>query len=100
MGKLIADRHQRVLDAATNLARKVGYQWIMRKHIAQAAGVSAGSVTSAYGSMLDLKREVLRNAVATGDLKILRQGLADGHPIALSAPEDLKVKAALSMLEK
>lgn len=83
-----------VLQAAIACAREDGYQWITRKMVARRAGVSLGSVNNSYGTMRDLKRAVLQYAVDNAITEIVAQGLADQHPIARSAPAELRSKAA------
>lgn len=95
MGKLIEGRQELVLEHALALAETEGYQWIKRADIAELAGVSVGSVSSAFGSLVELKREVLREAIRRENLSVLAQGLVDRHEIALGAPAALRKKAGL-----
>lgn len=98
MANQLPDRDQRILDAAVELAKGIGYQWITRDQVAEAADVSAGTVNNAFGSMVGLKRAVLRHAVENGIVVIVAQGLADSHEIARGAPADLKARAAALMV--
>lgn len=90
----LAERKDAILAAAVEEAKEQGYQWITRDAVARRAGVGAGSVNVAFGTMRDLKRAVLRLAVDTRIVEIVAQGLADAHPIAKDAPSDLKQEAA------
>ena len=94
MVKAIENRDSRILDAAIHCAKEDGFQWITRERVAARAGVSAGTINSAYKTMRDLKRAVLQYAVQTGVVEIVAQGLAEGHPIARAAPPELRDKAA------
>lgn len=98
MANILPDRDDRILTAAVELAKGIGYQWITRDQVAEAAEVSAGTVNNAYGSMVGLKRAVLRHAVDNAIVEIIAQGLADGHEIARGAPADLKARAAALMV--
>lgn len=89
----LAERKAAILAAAVEEAKEQGYQWITRDAVARRAGVGAGSVNVAFGRMVELKRAVLREAVARRIVEIVAQGLADGHPIAKDAPSDLKSEA-------
>lgn len=89
----LEERRAAILEAAIAEAKEQGYQWITRDAVARRAGVGAGSVNVAFGRMVELKREVLRQAVARRLVEIVAQGLADGHPIAKDAPSDLKTEA-------
>lgn len=98
MANQLPDRDNRILLAAVELAKSLGYQWITRDQVAEAADVAAGTINNAYGSMVGLKRAVLRHAVAEGIVEIVAQGLADGHEIARGAPAELKTRAAARMV--
>lgn len=97
MANKIENRDENILEAAIECALADGYQWITRDGVAARAGVSPGTVNTAYTTMRDLKRAVLRTAVDRKILRIVAQGLADSHEIAVSAPPELK-RAALASL--
>lgn len=100
------DRDRRILIAARELALRHGLRGITRQAVAELAGMSVGSVSN-YGrariingghakgrAVMDTIRDALVDqAVAGGDLVLLRMGLADQHPVALAAPEQLRVAA-------
>lgn len=90
-------RDAAVFDAALTEARVVGYDRITREAIAWRAGVSTGTVSN-VGTMADIKSEVVEMAVAGGHLDVVAQALANRHPVALAAPEDLRARALASML--
>lgn len=94
----LEDRKRAILEAAISEAKEQGYQWITRDAVAKRAGVGAGSVNVAFGRMVELKRAVLREAVARRIVEIVAQGLADAHPIAKDAPSDLKQEAVALLL--
>lgn len=94
----LAERKAAILAAAIEEAKDQGYQWITRDAVAKRAGVGAGSVNVAFGRMVELKRAVLREAVASRIVEIVAQGLADQHPIAKDAPSDLKQEAVALLL--
>jgi len=98
MANHLPDRNPRILAAAVELAKGIGYQWITRDQVAEAAEVSAGTINNAYGSMIGLKRAVLQHAVDNAIVEIVAQGLADGHEIARGAPTELKERAAALMV--
>ncbi len=90
-------RNRRILEAAAALAAEKGYSNITRDQVAEAAGVAAGSVNNAYGTISGLRDAVMRHAVETEHAGIVGQGLAAGHPAARAAPDALKA-AALDQL--
>lgn len=90
-------RNSAILEAAIELAKTEGYDWITRDAVARAAGVSTGSVHNAYGNFVELKREVIRQAVARGIVPIVAKALADQHPLAQSASPALRQQVAASI---
>lgn len=98
MVKIIEDRDNRILNAAMDLAKADGYQWITRDAVAALAGVSPATVSNVFGTMRDLKRAVLREAIARGEHRIVAQGLGDQHPIVMEAPEDVRKAAAATLV--
>jgi len=95
MVKIIENRDGRILDAALQLAETDGYQWITREGVATLAGVSPGTINNVFGTMPDLKRAVLTEAVKRRIIPIVAQGMGDRHAIIQDAPEDLRREAAL-----
>lgn len=96
-----AKRHDKVLAAASALARVTGFQHITRSEVAARAGVAAASVSHAFGSMIDLKQAVLRHAIETEDVTIVAQGLTDrpgGHPLVKDISDSLRERAARSLI--
>jgi len=87
-----------VLNAAVKLALQGGFQNLTRDEIAQEAGVSSGTVSQTYGTMIKLKRAVMRYAVQHELYPIIAVGISIGHPNALAAPGDIKRKALESLL--
>lgn len=86
-----------LLNVALREARKCGLANLTRDRIAAAAGVSAGLVSHRLGTMVNIRRDVMRHAVAAKDLRVVAEGLATRNPIALKAPEELRAAAAASM---
>lgn len=86
-------RRKELLDESMRLARESGYAFLTREAVAKACGVVAGTVAYVFGSIGGLKIEVMKRAVETGDVTIIRQGLVAGDPIALAAPDELKALA-------
>jgi AcrR family transcriptional regulator len=93
-----AARNTAVLDAACTIAHEEGVAKVTRMRVADAAGVSLGSVSAAFGGMPELHEAVMREAVRRPLLSVLAQGLAMGDAIARDAPDDLKRQAVESAL--
>jgi AcrR family transcriptional regulator len=86
-----------VLEAAIAEAREQGYQFITRDAVAARAGVSVGGVNNAFGTMVDLKRAVLRAAIEREILPIVAEGIAMGSPVVADLAPELRERALLSL---
>ena len=86
-------RKEHILAVAIELAKTVGYSKITRDGVAEAAGVSFGLVTRYFGTMRQLRTDIMRAAIKQRILEIVLQGLANGDHRAKNAPEDLKQEA-------
>lgn len=87
-----------ILEHALAEAAAVGWAAMTRDGIAARAGCSAGLVSSYFGTMLELRRSVMRAAIKQGKLSILAAGLASGDANAAKAPDDLKQQALATLL--
>jgi len=88
------DRRDLILKSALELATRGHYTTITRDQIAEHADVSVGLVTRYFGTMPQLKRDVMRAAIRAEALPIIAHGLAIQDPHAQKAPSDLKQRAA------
>jgi AcrR family transcriptional regulator len=91
-------RRDQILDAALALARKGNYMNITRDRIALQAGVSPGTVSGYFGTMPNLRRDIMRAAIRAGAVEVVAQGLANRDKQALKAPAELKAAAAALMM--
>lgn len=89
-----AHRRRQILDAALALAERQHYATMTRDGVAEAAGVSMGLVTRYFSTMPQLRRAVMRAAVADGNVAVVGQGLAHRDPQALKADATLRAAAA------
>lgn len=86
-----------ILKACMKLAAKVGYRHITREQIAAEAGVHPSNVSYHFGTMIELRRTMMREAVRTECLPVIAQGLAAGDKHARKSPPELQA-AALATL--
>jgi len=91
-------RKEDILTAAVELAEKVGFQNITRDAIADHAGVSFGLVTRYFGTMTQLKGDVMRRAIKQENLPIVADGIACRDSRALKVPESLRRSAVSYMI--
>lgn len=84
---------QRILTAALGLAVTGRYDRITRRQIADAANVSPARVSLMAGDMEGLRTAIMEAAVREEVAVVVAQGLADRHPAAQTAPDELKQEA-------
>lgn len=87
-----------ILAAAVAEAVQVGYQQVTREGIAQRADCAPGLVSFYFGTMVCMKRSIMSEAIRTRQLRIVAQGIADGHPKAKRVPDDLKREALQALM--
>lgn len=88
------ERDTVVLEAAIRVATREGWQWMTRALVADEAKLSRGSISNAFGGIINLKRAVARAAIQREILPILANVLAEKSPIAREIPDTLKERAA------
>ena len=96
MGKRIETNH--VLESAAFVAQRDGFTNITRDAIAKKAGVSSGSVSHSFGTMIKLKRSVMRYAIQNELLEIIAEGLGIKDKTAMKIGSELKQRALATLL--
>jgi len=81
------------MTAALNASKRIGYQKVTRHDIALEAGVSDNLVSNYWGTMTQLRRDIMRHAVRTEVLEVIAQGLVAGDSQAGKASLQLKQQA-------
>lgn len=59
-------KKEHILTVALRLAKEEGYDNLLRDRIAQEAGVATGTLNLYFGTMIQLKRALIRRAVQEG----------------------------------
>ncbi|HWI02368.1 MAG TPA: TetR family transcriptional regulator [Acidimicrobiales bacterium] len=90
-------RKEQILAAALRRAKVQGYNRVTREQIAADAGCAPGLVSNYFGTMVSLRRDIMRAAIRERVLPVIAQGLAAHDPHARKAPDELK-QAALATL--
>ena len=94
-----AVRKHQILKAGLTVARALGYSGLTFKAIADVVGISAPSVVYHYHTMPQLKRAVMRHAIAKGDALVIAMGVEANDRHAQGAPEELRALGAKLALE-
>jgi AcrR family transcriptional regulator len=93
-------RKTKILNAALELAETHGFSIITRDQIAESVGCSTGIINFHFGTMKQLRRAVVGEAIRVRNLRVLAQALAINDPRARKAPEKLRRSAALSITRR
>ena len=93
----VDSRKASILQAALDEASAAGVDKMTRKAIAERAGVTVSLVNKYLGTMIQLRRTVMRQAVKHSVLPIIAQGLASRNAYALKASPELKAAALASL---
>lgn len=91
------DRKADILTAALDLAAVMGYQNVTRSAVADKLSISPALVNRHFTTMAQLKRDIMRAAVARPCLHVVAQGMALRDPRAMRASAELKERAANSL---
>lgn len=91
------DRRQSILTAALQVATTAGYLRTTREAVATVAGCSPALVSNYFGTMAQMQRAIMGEALRTRNLRVIAQGLAHGDRRASNAPEELREAAAASL---
>ena len=87
----------RVLEAAAFIAQRDGFNNVTRESIAQKAGVSTGTVSHSFGTMIKLKRSVMRYAIQNNILDIIAVGLSIKDKTAMKIDDSLKKRVLATL---
>lgn len=91
-------RKEDILAAALPLAERHGYANLTRNQIADAAQVSGPVLNYHFGTMAQLRRDIMRHAIKSECLAVVAQGLSARDGQAQKAPEALRRRALDSLV--
>lgn len=86
-------RRENVLNAAMKEAEKVGFNKVQRSAIAKRADCSVSLVTHYFGTVQQLQRVIMREAIRTDNDKIIAQGVVAKHPQCRKLTPERKFQA-------
>ena len=90
------ERKQQIITAAVELAiLKGGYKNITRDDIAGLANCSMGLINHYFGTVEELREEVIKQAIALVIPEIIVEALLDKSPLVENLPDELKIRAAI-----
>lgn len=91
------ERIAQILRAALEIAPTTGYSRMTRDEIAKRANIPPTLITYHMGTMIELRRQVMREAIRVECLPVIAQGLAVRDRHALKAPDELRHRALQSL---
>lgn len=86
-----------ILGVAMQLANLKGFGKVTRFDISDQAEIATGSVSYHWKTMRKLEAAMVERAIETHNLKILGQAIANRHPLAMKASDDLRRAAVLAV---
>jgi AcrR family transcriptional regulator len=86
------ERKKLLLYTAIDLSVRFGYKYLTRTKVAKKAGVTDALINHYFGTMKNLKKAVLREAIDKEIIPVVAQGLALRDPLALKISKTLKDK--------
>lgn len=91
------ERVAQILAAALTCAIEKGYSRVTREDIAKRANIAPTLIPYHMGTMIELRRQVMREAIRVECLPVIAQGLAVRDRHALKAPDELRHRALQSL---
>jgi AcrR family transcriptional regulator len=89
----MSDLKSKILTAALAIAARVGIAATSRNAIAAKADCSTGSVSFHFGAGRQLQKAIVEAAIEREDMAVLGFAVAERHPTALRASDDLRARA-------
>lgn len=86
-------RKEDILAAALPLAEQRGYATVTRNDIAKAARISGPTLHYHFGTMAQLRRDLMRYAIRKGSLRVIAQGVVANDPQALKLDGETRQRA-------
>lgn len=91
------EREAQILAAALTAAERFGYTRFTLQQVADEAKVDKTLPLHYFGTMVQLRRKVMRAAIKREVLAVVAQGLAIRDPHAQKAPPELRQRALESL---
>jgi len=92
------ERREQVLTAALKLAVGDHYRAITREQIADQAQTATGNINRVFGTMVDLRSELVAHAIEQECLPVIAQAIAVNDRAVAGVPNALKRRALQGLL--
>lgn len=87
-----------ILTAALVLAEEVGIRGLVATTLSARSGIPHASFFYHYGSMDDLRDEVVRKAIVDNNMKVIGKALAEGHVLVQDLDHLVKSEALQTLI--
>lgn len=92
------DRRAQIIEAGLTQARIADYWNVDRSAICREAGCVPGLINHYFGTISQLRRAIMGEAIRRGDLTIIAQGIMHRDPRVANLDPALKQRAVESLL--
>jgi len=87
-----------IIETALARAEREGVKGIVATKLSEQCGVPHSLIFYYFGSMENLRDEVVKTALERGTLKVIGKALSDGHDLVQDLPQDRKIEALNSLI--
>lgn len=93
-------RKEAIITAALYLAEQTHYRDLTRDQIGLRCGITGTAIMYHFGTMIKLRRDIMRAAVKQERLRVIAQGLIYNDTHARKASAELQQRAVASCVDK
>jgi AcrR family transcriptional regulator len=91
-------RRDQVLEAAFYRSIQEPYYELTRDEISAFAGVSASLINKCFGTVENLRQEIIKLGIERKQLRIIADAIGRREPLVKNLPKELKQQAIASMV--
>lgn len=84
------ERKAQMTEAALKIVQRKGVKGLTRVALAEAIGATDGLINRYFGGRDKLRTEIIAEAAARKDAKVLGHAIAEGFPIPANIPRQLQ----------
>lgn len=92
------ERRNQLLVIACKLAEINHFRHVTRRGIAEAAKTSTGNVSRVFGTMEQMRTDLIEYAIKHNQLIVVAQAIIDKHPSVKNINENVKIAALKSVI--
>lgn len=92
------ERRDQLLAIACELAETTHFRQVSRGQLAERAGTATGNVSRVFGTMDQMRSDLIEYAITHKRLTVVAQAIIDKHPAVNDLAEDVRVAALGSMI--